>query len=117
MEPLLRLRIWYALHEATQVAARDAGLSKRNDGYEKEREPPARPANRMPGIVLATGADIGDLAEQLGIGSGANNQHAGVSCRGEAIWLGGVVSDLAPPINMSAPPIMMRKCVVVMNSS
>jgi hypothetical protein len=37
----------------------------------------------MPGVVLATGADIGDLAEQLGIGSSANNQHVSASCHNE----------------------------------
>jgi hypothetical protein len=83
MEPLLRLRIRHALHEATQIAARDAGLGKWNDRYKKECEPPACPANRMPGIVLATGADIGDLAEQLGIGSGTDNQHVSASCHDE----------------------------------
>jgi hypothetical protein len=109
VEPLLRLWVWHALHEAAQVAARDAGLGKRNDGYEEEREPSARAAHRMPGIVLATGADIGDLAKQLGIGSGANNQHAGASCRGEMMWPISLLLDLAPPMSISAPPVVMRK--------
>jgi hypothetical protein len=30
--------------------------------------------------VLAARADIGDLAEQPGVWSGANNEHAGASC-------------------------------------
>src|SRR5690242_1776860 len=61
-EPLFRLGIRHALHEAAQIAARDARLGKRNHRHEEQREPPACAPHRMPGVVLATGADIGDLA-------------------------------------------------------